>query len=70
VTITKEFIEAGMCESGGWSREQLRLIGVSWPLVRGWKDRAVGREISHSDAEIFLALKCAHRKGYSEGEGK
>jgi 5-methylcytosine-specific restriction endonuclease McrA len=31
------------------------LLGESWPPVRGWIDRSVGREISDEDAAKFIA---------------
>lgn len=62
VALTHELIEAGRSDHGGWSREQAQLLGVGWPLLRGWKRGAVGRRIARADYDRFLALRNAHLK--------
>lgn len=56
-TITRALLEEGMNGNGGWNRKQLDLIGVSWPPKKGWREWAIGKEISDRDAERFIALK-------------
>lgn len=58
--ITREFIHQGKSKAGGWSRDQVREIGISWPLKTGWIDRSIGQEISDEQAEMFLRLKDCH----------
>lgn len=60
VTVTREFLESGKSLNGGWSREQLELIGVPWPPVSGWRREAIGRELGEEDAGRFIALRNAH----------
>ena len=55
--ITHQLIESGMSDMGGWSRNQLALIGVPWPPKRGWKSRIVGNDISDSSAARFVAMR-------------
>jgi len=64
--ITDEFIMQGISDRGGWSKEQLRLLGVKpyhcrdhW-LFKGWKKTVIGSRISTEKAERFLGLKNAH----------
>jgi hypothetical protein len=52
--ITNSFLEQG--RGKGWSREQLQMIGVEWPLVKGWKQQIIGTEISEETASLFLRL--------------
>ena len=54
--LTLAMIDAGSNGPGGWNREQLKLIGVTWPPKSGWKERAIGREITKNDYDRFLAL--------------
>ncbi len=54
--VTNEFIDRGRNGPGGWKREQLAIIGISWPPLKGWKKRAIGREITERDAGRFLQL--------------
>jgi hypothetical protein len=52
-TVTFEWITKYQTKNGGYTRNQLALIGVDWPPVSGWKDRAVGLTIPDEDAEMF-----------------
>lgn len=67
--ITEEFLSAGMSERGGFSRQQLELLGISWPPSQGWKRALLGQSISDEVAGAFLALANQHarKKGGSEG---
>jgi hypothetical protein len=64
VTITKEVIQAGRSEKGGWKREQLRLLGLDvdewWPkgksLITGWQDCIIGHEVSDMAAVEFAGI--------------
>ncbi len=55
-----QFIENGMSWQGGWSRLQLKLIGVPWPPYEGWRRDAERREFDESIANDFVALRNAH----------
>lgn len=58
--LTRDFIDQGRSRYGGWSREQLALLGVGWPAQKGWARKHVGKSISQHAAIRFLALKNAH----------
>ena len=62
VPITAQLIEAGKTGSGGWNRDQIEILGEKWPLVAGWKYRAIGKFIPRSEAERFIQLKGRLRK--------
>jgi len=51
--VTKDFIMKYRTAKGGWTRSQIEDLGMAWPAKRGWKDRAVGKEISEERAESF-----------------
>lgn len=51
--VTHELLEAGKSPNGGWPKKQLALLGVPWPLKRGWKRRVIGKFISVHDADKF-----------------
>ena len=55
--ITDELVRQGENGSGGWNREQLKIIGVGWPPRRGWIRRAIGKVISDDDAARFVSMK-------------
>jgi len=55
--ITLSLIESGKSLRGGWTRDQVELLGESWPLRPNWQGKAVGRFIKPEDAERFLDLR-------------
>lgn len=62
MVITRAFIFDGRSDIGGWTRKQVEVLGISWPLEAGWIDRAAGREIPDHDALTFLSLKNSSAK--------
>jgi hypothetical protein len=57
MTINKELIDQGRSERGGLNREQLQILGVSWPPKTGWERRITGKEISVREFDEFLRLR-------------
>ena len=51
--ITRAWIKRYKTDAGGWTRKQLNAIGVSFPPVKGWTFRVVGREITKERQAIF-----------------
>lgn len=35
--LHRHWIEEGKSPRGGWSRAQLKLVGVPWPPPKGWR---------------------------------
>lgn len=60
--LTEESFMAGRSDNGGWSHEQLHLVGVRIPLKRGWQRRllAAQPEISDEAYRTFLSLRNKH----------
>lgn len=61
-TITESLIESGKSDNGAWSMDQLAIIGVEWPPLKGWKKQVVGKHINDNDAERFVKIKNLHLK--------
>ena len=57
VVITEALIESGKSSRGGWTREQLHLLGSAWPPKKGWKALFIGGTVPDHVAERFVALK-------------
>ena len=55
--LTKKFINDHRTKSGAWTREQLRIIGVSWPPVKGWQSLVDGKEITGAQKAEFILGK-------------
>lgn len=58
IPVSPEMLAAGRSAAGGWTREQLALIGVPWPPPKGWqKDVCRNKLIRKKDAEFFAERK-------------
>ncbi len=58
--LTETILKLGRSYRGGWTREQMRLIGLEWPLVRGWKPEVIGQEFPDDNLIQFVYLKNRH----------
>jgi predicted GIY-YIG superfamily endonuclease len=54
--LTKETLAQGASDSGGFSRKQTDLLGVSWPRVRGWQKALMGSEVPDEVFAEFVWL--------------
>jgi ribonuclease HI len=62
IKLTEKFLREGQSDRGSWSKAQLELLGVGYPLRSGWKEALMGKEIDRGTAEEFIALKNKHLK--------
>ena len=53
VKITFDWITENSTQAGGYKRKQVESIGIGWPLVSGWKHKAVGRQINDDQKKLF-----------------
>lgn len=60
--ITQDLIRAGQSSNGGWSKKQLRLLGIKWPPLQGWRRRIDGAHIADAKADRFVKLRDVHMK--------
>lgn len=61
--LTKEIIEQGKSDRGGWSADQFICLGVGKDdKTKGWISRLVGKEFPDANIKEFLALKNNHLK--------
>lgn len=58
--LTKQMLLDGKSSRGGWSREQMRLLGVRWPLRKGWMDNVVYEDFPDETIRQFLELRDMH----------
>jgi hypothetical protein len=59
--VTHEWVEKNATGKASWTREQLKIVGVSWPPQRGWKTRINGIGIPDEAARKFEAIGLAAR---------
>lgn len=51
--VTEQWVRQHQSGNGGWTRDQLEVLGVSWPPREGWIRRVIGMEISDENRERF-----------------
>lgn len=44
-TITSQWISDCSTGKGGWTKKQLNVLGLSWPVTKGWKKTLIGKSI-------------------------
>ena len=57
IQVTRELIQSGMSPGGGWTKEQLAILGVRWPPKTGWREWAERRQVSESEARRFVEMR-------------
>lgn len=57
VTITKKFFMDNATERGAWTRRQVEILGVTWPMQSGWQNELIGKKISQETADAFAEAK-------------
>lgn len=62
IRLTSKLLhEAATDGYSGWNREQLELLGMSWPMPAGWLRRLVGKDVPLENWEKVMALKGTKR---------
>ena len=57
--VTSEWVHENATRRGGWTADQLAVLGVAWPPAKGWLSRLVGTTITCHRKRQFEE---AHRK--------
>jgi hypothetical protein len=52
--LTDELLEVAKSSSGGYFKNQLEIIGVSWPPKKGWKKKVKNRTYSKEVIKKFI----------------
>lgn len=52
-TVTADWIKACCSVRGGYTRDQLAAVGVSWPPQKGWPRLLVGRQLTEEQRQQF-----------------
>jgi hypothetical protein len=54
IVITSTLIARMQTQHGGWTRDTLRLLGVSWPPPKKWKKQIVGRVLPLAACRLLV----------------
>lgn len=73
IQLTRQIIERAQTPNGGYTKNQLEAIGISWPPQEGWVEQKVGTFITPSQLEKFYCIEYVKTKSdnyfssYSKG---
>lgn len=54
--VTKRWVKAYATKRVGWTQQHARILGIGWPLAKGWLGRIVGKVITQSQRLEFERL--------------
>ena len=54
VLLTREEVMMARTPQGGWTRGQVAILGVAWPLKSGWIEALVGKRFTGAKVAAFL----------------
>lgn len=55
--ITKRFLLDNRTKSGAWTKEQFRIIGMTWPPAQGWMSLVKDKELTGAEVAEFILAK-------------
>ena len=63
IPMTTQILHAGATsrKHGGWGRQQLAILGVPWPLERGWREELLTKSFTQAKIDEFLGLRTTRR---------
>lgn len=63
--LTKKFLLDHRTKKGAWTKEQFRIIGMTWPPKQNWMSLVKGKELSGAEVAEFIRAKDKTAKGLS-----
>jgi hypothetical protein len=67
--VTREWIDQNQTGNCAWTADQLKILGVSWPPSKGWKQKVIGLILSDEQRIRFEHLGQQRRiaRGRTQG---
>ena len=51
--VTLEWLKEHSTKGMAWNKQQLAILGISWPPPRGWLDQVIGKKLPIEAKERF-----------------
>ncbi len=51
--VTKSWFQSNRTKRGSWTKAQADILGLEYPLKKGWQGRIIGKELSAIDKLRF-----------------
>ena len=55
--VTDKFLFDNRTRKGGYTKKQIKALGISWPTRKGWKKKVIGQTISDRNKQLFISGK-------------
>ena len=56
--ITKSWLQSCRTSRGGWTKAQADILGLPYPLTKGWQQKVIGRPITEQEKRMFEIAAC------------
>tara|TARA_B110000971_G_scaffold221834_1_gene270895 strand:- start:1329 stop:2276 length:948 start_codon:yes stop_codon:yes gene_type:complete len=54
IILEEKHFSEGLSESGGYKKKQLEILNLNWPLVKGWKEKVIGKRYKKKQINDFI----------------
>lgn len=51
--ITEQWLDDHKTKKGGWTKKQAATLHLTWPLIKGWKNKVIGMNITDKERVKF-----------------
>jgi hypothetical protein len=55
ILLTNQIIEEFKTKNNGYTKQQLHILGIQWPPIKGWKKELIKRD-THITKEEYMEL--------------
>jgi len=55
--LTKKFLLTHRTKKGAWTKEQFRIIGMTWPPKQNWMSLVKDKELTDAEVAEFIRAK-------------
>ena len=68
IKLTHDNLHALGTNGKGFNKNQLHILGISWPPKGGWLKQLIGTEITNEQYQTILSLRNVKQNGYISKE--
>jgi len=65
-TITKKWLNDNKTENGGWTKLQVEMLNLDWPLKKNWQKEVIGQSMFLPAKQLFEKYKEPNKKQFKK----
>lgn len=62
--ITKKWLNDNKTEKGGWTKKQVEMLNLDWPLKKNWQKEVIGQSMFLPAKQLFEKYKTPNKKQF------